>query len=125
MSMQSSMEKYASGGYTGNWGTSEGRIAMLHEKELILNKDDTQNFLKATDILRTINLQSNLFSKGLGDMITPWIGEIGSDNLEQDVHIEANFPNVQDKHEIEAAFDNLINKATQYANRKNMSAMTF
>jgi hypothetical protein len=41
------------------------------------------------------------------------------------VHIDATFPNVIDHNEIELAFDNLINKASQYANRKNMSAMTF
>ena len=38
--------------------------------------------------------------------------------LEQMVHIEASFPAVQDRNEIEAAFDNLINTAAQYANRK-------
>jgi hypothetical protein len=38
--------------------------------------------------------------------------------LEQNVHIEASFPNVQDRNEIEEAFNNLINTASQYANRK-------
>jgi hypothetical protein len=38
--------------------------------------------------------------------------------LEQMVHIEANFPAVQDRNEIETAFNNLINTAAQYANRK-------
>jgi hypothetical protein len=38
--------------------------------------------------------------------------------LEQNVKIEATFPNVQDKYEIEEAFNNLVNKASQYANRK-------
>ena len=118
------MEKMATGGYTGSWG-SEGRVAMLHEKELVLNKDDTKNFLNATNILRTIDLQANLFSKGLGNIITPWIGDMKTQPLDQDVHIEATFPNVQDHNEIEIAFDNLINKASQYANRKNMSSMTF
>jgi hypothetical protein len=49
------------GGYTGEWGT-EGKIAMLHEKELILNSDDTTNFLASLEVLReivnTINLHS-------------------------------------------------------------------
>lgn len=55
----------------------------------------------------------------------PWISDLKSETLDQNVHIDATFPNVTDHSEIEAAFDNLINKASQYANRKNMSAMTF
>jgi hypothetical protein len=42
----------------------------------------------------------------------------GGDMLEQQVHIDAHFPNVQDKNEIEEAFNTLINRASQYANRK-------
>lgn len=112
------------GGYTGSWGSS-GKIAMLHEKENVFDKYDTLNLLNAAQILRTLDLQTNLFSKGLGNIITPWINDLKSQTLEQNVHIDATFPNVQDHNEIELAFDNLINKATQYANRKNMSAMTF
>jgi hypothetical protein len=42
-----STPKYVSmdtGGYTGTWGTA-GKLAILHEKELVLNPDDTSNFL--------------------------------------------------------------------------------
>jgi hypothetical protein len=53
--------KFDTGGYTGSWG-SEGKLAMLHEKELILNADDTTNFLASLEVLReiinTINLHS-------------------------------------------------------------------
>ena len=35
---------FASGGYTGSWGPS-GRLAVLHEKELVLNANDTLHFL--------------------------------------------------------------------------------
>ena len=112
---------YDTGGYTGAWGP-EGRLAMLHEKELILNKVDTENFLAATEILRSISnmidlqalhnylsISSNNFGIPLG----------GAQQLEQSVTIEANFPNVQDRNEIQEAFNNLINTASQYANRKN------
>jgi hypothetical protein len=44
---------FDTGGYTGAWGP-EGRIAMLHEKELVLNPDDTANFLSAINIVRDI-----------------------------------------------------------------------
>jgi hypothetical protein len=41
------------GGYTGSWGT-DGKLAMLHQKELVLNPDDTTNFLASLEILREI-----------------------------------------------------------------------
>jgi hypothetical protein len=43
--------KFDTGGYTGAWG-NEGKIAVLHEKELVLNKDDTRNILRAVTIAR-------------------------------------------------------------------------
>jgi TP901 family phage tail tape measure protein len=43
-------ERFNTGGYTGN---SEG-FAFLDKKEIILNKDDTDNFLKAVKITREI-----------------------------------------------------------------------
>jgi hypothetical protein len=42
-------EELATGGYTGEWGDS-GKLAVLHEKELVLNKNDTANFLDALTI---------------------------------------------------------------------------
>jgi hypothetical protein len=47
-------KSYDTGGYTGKWGP-DGRMAVLHEKELVLNKEDTENFLTATSILREIS----------------------------------------------------------------------
>jgi hypothetical protein len=38
--------------------------------------------------------------------------------LEQIVQIQAEFLNVTNRSEIEEAFDTLINRASQYANRK-------
>jgi len=32
---------FESGGYTGNWANNEGRIGILHQKELVLNATDT------------------------------------------------------------------------------------
>ena len=42
----------------------------------------------------------------------------GNETLEQTVTIHAEFPNATDHNEIEEAFNNLINTASQYANRK-------
>jgi hypothetical protein len=48
--------KFDTGGYTGNWGP-EGRLAMLHQKEIVLNAHDTENFLSAIEIVRSISDQ--------------------------------------------------------------------
>lgn len=47
---------YDTGGYTGKFG-SQGKLGVLHEKELVLNKHDTDNLLK------TIDITKNLFNK--------------------------------------------------------------
>jgi hypothetical protein len=46
-------EGFASGGYTGEWGPG-GKLAMLHQKELILKEGDTENFLASLEVLRDI-----------------------------------------------------------------------
>lgn len=111
---------FDTGGYTGEWGSS-GRLAMLHEKELVLNADDTKNMFSiidaVRDIVKSIDLNANTGGFGLGNLISAMIPSSES-NLNQNVEIKAEFPNVTDRGEIEAAFDNLINKASQYANRK-------
>jgi hypothetical protein len=48
--------KMASGGYTGDFGNpTEGKLAVLHSKELVLNQDDTKNMLSAIDMVRSIS----------------------------------------------------------------------
>jgi hypothetical protein len=50
---ENALPKFDTGGYTGEWGAN-GRLAMLHEKELVLNKTDTKNILDAVSIVREI-----------------------------------------------------------------------
>ena len=109
-------EHFDTGGYTGAWGKS-GKLAVLHQKELVLNEDDTKNMLRAIDILRNIpalssniNVNNNIDYSGLA--------AVGAGDLQQQVHIDASFPNVQSHNEIELALNNLINSASQYVNRK-------
>ena len=45
------IQGYDTGGYTGAWGQA-GKLAVLHEKELVLNKYDTENLLQAIQMLR-------------------------------------------------------------------------
>ena len=114
------IQTFATGGYTGLWGP-EGRLAMLHEKELILNPDDTTNFLAATTMLRDIASVIDINALRNQMSILPYISTqlLGtSGEIEQHVQIEAHFPSVTDRNEIEEAFNNLVNTAAQYANRK-------
>lgn len=39
--------KYNTGGYTGNWGGSEGKLAILHQKEYVLNPQNFQTMLSS------------------------------------------------------------------------------
>lgn len=112
--------KFDTGGYTGDWN-GEGKFAMLHQKEIVLNKDDTANFLKTVDIVRQISdmidLNAMSASGGLGSLFANSVNRDDTP-LEQNVHITAEFPNATNQNEILAAFDNVVNLASQYANRK-------
>lgn len=112
---------FATGGYTGDWGDSSGRLAVLHSKEIVLNKDDTQNFLKAIDMVREmshiIDLNAKYASAQYEAMMQPMVGRGGSPEIVQNIEINAEFPDATDHSEIEMAFNNLINTASQYANR--------
>ena len=46
------IEQFATGGYTGNQGSDEGRLAILHEKELVLNEKDTDNILDMINLIK-------------------------------------------------------------------------
>ena len=43
-----------SGGYTGDWSGNYGKLAILHKKEQVLNKDDTENLFKSIKLLDNI-----------------------------------------------------------------------
>lgn len=45
---------FDTGGYTGT-GLGSGKLAVLHDKELVLNKTDTENMLKAVETVRDIS----------------------------------------------------------------------
>lgn len=117
---RTALKKFDTGGYTGDWG-SDGRLAMLHQKEIVLNAHDTENFLAAVKIVRSMSdmLEQNaaIASRGLqienrlANTLAP------KQQIEQNVKIEASFPNATDRYEIEQAFNSLINDATQYVNR--------
>ena len=111
---------YDTGGYTGEWDNS-GRLALLHQKELVLNATDTQNMLAAVEIIRSITdtIGSGMLSR-LASLNASAVGfnANNAETIEQNVHIEANFPNVKDSREIEDALNNLVNTASQRVHTK-------
>lgn len=116
-----------SGGYTGEWDDGSGRLALLHSKELVLNKEDTANLLSSVelirDLIKVIDLNAlatamNSISALSSNSCAPEQKELEHEKLEQDIHIEANFPNATDKEEILGAFRSLSDLASQYAHRK-------
>lgn len=129
------IKKFDTGGYTGRWNTSEGKMAMLHEKELVLNKDDTKNMLSAVSVVREIvdktakvSYQAKKVSTSENDLISELknslrelqLAQLKSQlqDLNQKVQIQAEFPNVTNHLEVEQALNSLVNKASQYAYRQ-------
>lgn len=123
----------ASGAYTGDWGPGQGigidngKIIKVHPKELILNKSDTRNILRAVDIVRNMNdwvdkqvqQMSSISSSKLDSLFNSAIPRYEAQPIKQEVTIQADFPGVTDHYEIEEALSNLSNNAAQYisANR--------
>jgi hypothetical protein len=70
------------------------------------------------DMLTMIDQYANWASAGIGQFTTSKI-DTSNSSIEQEVTIHAEFPNATNHIEIEEAFNNLINTASQYANRKS------
>lgn len=118
------ISSFASGGYTGDWGIG-GKLSILHEKELILNQNDTSNLLSAISILRSMSesIGKQIFSNAsatsslLGQKMqvndSNTIGK--TETIQQVVSIQADFPNVHNASDIEEALNSIVNDAAQYA----------
>ena len=158
---------YDTGGYTGDWHSDEGRLAILHQKELVLNAKDTENILKTVQLLndqhvwqtvanamyeakpqRTDEVQLQTQLSGIQNLQLDRMIENLSTQLVQGINrlaislepvgtsikdltnekksdiinigINADFPNANSAKEIEQAFMQLTNIATQraYSNKR-------
>ena len=70
------------------------------------------------DIVKDIDLKSLQNQIANISSINGNINTSNNETLDQNVHITAEFPSVTNRTEIEQAFENLANKAAQYAYRK-------
>ena len=111
---------FDTGGYTGSWNdeTKGGKLALLHQKELVLNAQDTQNILSAVNMVRdfTTSLQNQAFR--VDDLFSGKLGTAMNDTIEQRVEITAEFPNATDQNDIQEALLGLADQAFQYARRE-------
>lgn len=48
------LDSFDTGGYTGNW-SGDGKLAMVHQKELILNEQDTSRILEAINLSKKLD----------------------------------------------------------------------
>ena len=78
--------------------------------------------LAAVQVVRTLDetlgdIGLALAAQSAIPAIKPSLGKINNQNdiVDQNVRIEANFPNVTDKYEIQEAINNLVNLASQKA----------
>jgi hypothetical protein len=112
---------FDTGGYTGDWGDKSGRLALLHSKEIVLNAEDTKNFLSAIELVREIaniiDLNAAAASGAYGALNSATAVHSGEREVVQQIEIHAEFPDANNHSEIELAFNNLLNSASQYANR--------
>lgn len=117
------------GGYTGLFDGM--KAAFLHEKELVLNQQDTENILSAVSAVRTLeptlfktierlldtNANNSLYNMG-NQLSTVRDFTTADHALEQILNITAEFPNATDQNEIREAILGLANYATQFVNKR-------
>lgn len=117
------ISKFKTGGYTGEWG-SEGKLAILDEKELVLNADDTHNFLSAVEILRSMDITPLLKSNRMNTDILKGITQQNANEkdkettIQQTVIVNADFSGVESASEIKTALGAISNQAIQYVYKK-------
>lgn len=120
---------YNTGGYTGAWG-NDGRLAVLHQKELVLNQEDTKNMLAAVQSIRelapsmiaemrarisgTAAASQSLFGSRYSGMRPAF--DRKATELAQSVQINADFPGVRDAIEIKEALESLVQTSAQRIN---------
>lgn len=99
--------------------------------EYVLNAEDTEKMFDAVDavagldigyiedLLATVQALAGSLVMGMGSLISTNYGTTANNNsnIQQDITINADFPNVTDQNEIVQAFEDLANLASQYVGR--------
>ena len=121
---------YKSGGYTGSWSGSDGRLAELHQKELVLNAQDTENMLSAVNTIRDLASLNSSIEKAITDSIAKMLTNMNVNNVKNiqnnsnetssnnTFNITAEFPNANNVDDIRSAILSLPNMAAQYMGQR-------
>lgn len=99
--------EFKTGGYTGDWNGDEGRLAVLHKKELVLNADQTKSILDTARIVERIRA----FTTGgiVNNISSPKTESIGTSE-HNEYNIEINVNGNADKKVLDVVGDQIINK---------------
>lgn len=107
--------------YTGGLVKDRGTYELAEKgPELVLNKEDTENILKAVSLMRqTVAAQFGSINGNLAGTVSSITNQAAppvasTQPVDQQVHIEASFPGVSVAQEIEDALNSLITQAAQY-----------
>lgn len=92
-------------------------MAFLHQKELILNAQDTENILSAVSMVRSLANSAQASMNNINTAASSNINSIYNPVTEQRVDIQASFPNATDAEDIRQALIGLSDRAYQYAHR--------
>lgn len=124
---------YDTGGYTGDWD-GDGRLALLHQKELVLNAEDTENMLAAVKSVRDISSLGGSITSSIASAIARMVTGLAGlstaansfsnnnsnmDNVNNTFDITMNIDG-GDVEEIKQAVLSLPTLATQYLSRKSL-----
>lgn len=130
---QGIVKSFNTGGYTGDWSDNSGRMAMLHQKELVLNAEDTENMLATVSAVRDLSsVQSNI-QNAVAESITKAlmsIAGLGTSTAAQNIstvdssqnniwNINAPIQSANGFEEIQRAILDLPNAASQAIGRQN------
>lgn len=103
---KSQISGFDTGGYTGDWGGNNGKLAILHKKELVLKEKDTANLLACIKSVDGISkfLSSNFLGKLQTDKIVNNQNSMNSDNR---IHIEKLEVKANDANELIESLKNI------------------
>lgn len=70
---------------TGDWFGNDGRVAMLHKKELVLNNRQTKDILDTVTMLERVKSQFNMYASSIQGVARS--GESGNTTTFGDINL--------------------------------------
>ena len=112
----------ATGMYTGDWSGDNGKLAILHKKEIVLNEDDTKNMLRMVEIARNSAKMQDFYNNALTSMNLkyPSLAKNETEKCGDVYNVTAEFPNANDVTTIKNAILSLPNIVTQQVHERTI-----